>query len=185
MSHHTTQHVQTIEDEIAEITGQHPSKCYQCGKCSAGCPIREYMEQAPNVIVRYIQLGLFDKALASSTIWLCAGCLTCSTRCPQNFDLAKFMDSVREIALRNGVKVKERALLKFHKAFLSQIKNHGRTYELGLVRDYKLATGDLFSDVDAAPDMFLKGKIGIFPHNIKGKDSIKRIFEKTGVKKCK
>jgi heterodisulfide reductase subunit C len=95
------------------------------------------------------------------------------------------MDAVREVALRKGVKVKEKTVLKFHKAFLKQIKNHGRSYEVGLVRDYKMATFDLFSDVENSPKMLLDGKLNIFPHNIKGKDKIKSIFEKTEVKKCK
>lgn len=171
-----------IREEIIKNTSQSPNICYQCGKCSAGCPIRSYMEDSPNKIIRYIQLGLYEKALNSDTIWLCAGCLTCSTRCPKEFDLAKFMDALREIALKEGIKVKEKNLLKFHKAFLNQIKNHGRAYELGLVREYKLATGDLMSDVDVAPAMFMKGKIGILPHNIKDRDGMKDIFEKTEVK---
>lgn len=185
MSHHNTTHVRTISDDIADITSQNPELCYQCGKCSAGCPLRNYMEEAPNVIVRYIQLGLYEKALSSSTIWLCAGCLTCSSRCPKNFDLAKFMDAVREIALKNGIKVKDKNILKFHKAFLKQIKNNGKSYEVGLVRDYKLASFDLFSDVENSPKLFLDGKLSIFPHKVKGKDKIKSIFEKTEVKKCK
>lgn len=171
-----------ITEEIIANTSQNPNICYQCGKCSAGCPIRNYMEDSPNKIIRYIQLGLYEKALNSDTIWLCAGCLTCSTRCPKEFDLAKFMDALREIALKEGIKVKEKNLLKFHKAFLNQIKKHGRAYELGLVREYKLATGDLMSDVDVAPAMFMKGKIGILPHNIKDRKGMKDIFEKTEVK---
>ncbi|MCX6165602.1 MAG: 4Fe-4S dicluster domain-containing protein, partial [Ignavibacteriae bacterium] len=73
MSHHNTTHVRTLSDDITDITSQNPELCYQCGKCSAGCPLRNYMEDAPNVIVRYIQLGLYEKALNSATIWLCAG----------------------------------------------------------------------------------------------------------------
>jgi heterodisulfide reductase subunit C len=185
MSHHNTTHVRTISDDISDITSQNPELCYQCGKCSAGCPLRNYMDDAPNVVVRYIQLGLYEKALNSATIWLCAGCLTCSSRCPKNFDLAKFMDAVREIALKNGIKVKDKNILKFHKAFLKQIKNHGRSWEMGLVKDYKMTSFDLFSDVENSPKMLLDGKLNIFPHNVKGKDKIKSIFEKTEVKKCK
>jgi heterodisulfide reductase subunit C len=178
-------HKKNISDEIAEKTFQDVSLCYQCGKCSAGCPLRYYMDIAPNKVVRLIQLGFFEEALKSETPWLCAGCLTCSARCPKEFNLAKFMDAVREIALEKGVEVKQKNILKFHKAFLNQIKNHGRSYEVGLVAEYKMRTLDLLQDVDSAPSLFLKGKLGIFPHNIKDRKGIKNIFKNTKLKKLK
>jgi len=172
-------HTDSLIEEIIEITSQNPLLCYQCGKCSAGCPIRAFMEMPPNRVVRFVQLGLFDKALKSPTIWLCAGCQTCFTRCPQKFDLVKFMDALKEIAIREGIKPPEKKISAFHKAFLKQIKKYGRAYELGLVRDYKLSTFDFFQDMDVAPKMFLKGKINICPHKIKNKEAIRKIFEKS------
>ncbi len=171
-----------IADEISERTFQDVSLCYQCGKCSAGCPVRYYMDIAPNKVVRLIQLGFYEDALNSDTPWLCAGCLTCSTRCPKEFDLAKFMDAVREIAIEKGVDIKQKNIIKFHKAFLDQIKSHGRAYEVGLVAEYKMKTMDLFQDVDSAPGMYFKGKLGLLPHNIKDRKGVKSIFKKTSGK---
>ena len=168
-----------LADKIEALTKQSPMLCYQCGKCSAGCPIRDYMDESPNQVVRLVQLGYDDEALKSSTFWLCAGCLTCSSRCPQNFDLAKFMDAMRQTTLEEGTVIAEKDSVKFHKAFLNQVKKHGRMFEFGLARDYKLATLNLMQDVDVAPEMFVKGKIGIFPHNIKDTKGIKEIFDKT------
>lgn len=85
-------HWQFIQ-RIESLSGQNISSCYQCGKCSAGCPIYKDMEVMPNQVMRYIQLGLKDQALINDTIRLCAGCRTCSIRCPQKLDLARVMDS--------------------------------------------------------------------------------------------
>ena len=182
MSSHNHNHVHTIADDIKDKTFQDVSLCYQCGKCSAGCPIRYYMDIAPNKVVRLIQLGFYEEALKSETPWLCAGCLTCSSRCPQEFDLAKFMDAVREVALEKGVEIKHKDIIKFHKAFLNQIKHFGRAYEVGLIAEYKMKTMHLFDDVDSSPGMLLKGKLKILPHIIKDKESVKKIFRKTAKK---
>ncbi len=176
-------HKHTIADEISERTFQDVSLCYQCGKCSAGCPVRYYMDIAPNKVVRLIQLGYYEEALKSDTPWLCAGCLACSTRCPKDFDLAKFMDAVREIAIEKGVNVKQKNIQKFHETFLDQIKKHGRSYEVGLVAEYKVKTLDMLQDVDSSPGMFFKGKLGLLPHNIKDRKGIKDIFKKAKLNK--
>ena len=176
---HAEKHSSTLADKIEKLTSQSPMLCYQCGKCSAGCPVRNYMDESPNQVVRLVQLGFDDEALKSSTIWLCAGCLTCSSRCPQNFELAKFMDAMRQIAFEEDVVIEEKDTVKFHEAFLNQIKKYGRAFEFGLVLEYKLKSLNLMQDVDVAPEMFLKGKIGFFPHKIKDRDGIKKIFDET------
>lgn len=175
---HTQSEVNTLSAKIEKLTSQSIQECYQCGKCSAGCPMRDYMEDAPNLVVRYVQMGFEDKALHSKTPWLCAGCLTCSTRCPQNFDLAKFMDAIREIAIHERIKIPEADTMKFHEAFLNQIKKHGKAFELGLILEYKLKTMDLMQDVDVAPEMLIKRKMGLLPHEAEDKQNVKEIFDK-------
>ncbi len=171
-------HVHPTIQKIINLTNQNPANCYQCGKCSAGCPVRDYFDEAPNRIIRYVQLGMYDKALKSKAIWLCAGCQTCSSRCPQDFEPAKFMDALREIAIEENITAADSKVRKFHNAFLKQIKNNGRSFELGLIRDYKLSTGRLFQDIDVAPKAILKGKIGFTPHKIKDTLKIKQIVDK-------
>jgi len=84
---------------LQELSGQDPMACYQCGRCSAGCPAAAFMDQLPNQIVRLIQLGLVRDALDSDTIWYCAACQTCTARCPKGVDLPRLMEGLREIAL--------------------------------------------------------------------------------------
>lgn len=88
--------------KIEEMSSQDLSSCYQCGKCSAGCPMTEDMGLLPHKIIRFLHLGENEEALQSKTIWLCASCHTCASRCPQSFDLSKMMESLRHYHLRRG-----------------------------------------------------------------------------------
>jgi heterodisulfide reductase subunit C len=87
--------------KVGEISGQNLMACNQCGKCSAGCPAAFAMDLLPNQVIRLVQLGL-EEVLQSRTIWLCASCLTCASRCPKGVDLSRVMDTLRLIVLRSG-----------------------------------------------------------------------------------
>jgi heterodisulfide reductase subunit C len=86
---------------VEEISGQDLLACNQCGKCSAGCPVVAAMDLLPNQVIRMAQLGMED-VLECNTIWICASCLTCVTRCPKGVDLPRLMEALRQIALRRG-----------------------------------------------------------------------------------
>jgi heterodisulfide reductase subunit C len=88
--------------QVEEISGQDLLSCNQCGKCSAGCPVVAAMDLLPSQVIRMAQLGMED-VLESNTIWICASCLTCATRCPKGVDLPRLMEALRQIALRQGV----------------------------------------------------------------------------------
>ncbi|HEY75027.1 MAG TPA: 4Fe-4S dicluster domain-containing protein [Thermoflexia bacterium] len=88
--------------EVEEISGEDLLACNQCGKCSAGCPVASVMDLLPSQVIRLAQLGM-EEVLESRTIWICASCLTCVTRCPKGVDLPRLMEALREVALRAGV----------------------------------------------------------------------------------
>ncbi len=88
--------------QVEEISGQDLLACNQCGKCSAGCPVVAVMDILPNQVIRMAQLGM-EEVLEINTIWICASCLTCSTRCPKGVDVPRLMEALRQIALRQGV----------------------------------------------------------------------------------
>ena len=90
-------------DKIEELSEENLYTCYQCGKCSAGCPSISEMDISPGEIIRLVQLGQEKEVLDSKTIWICASCFTCVTRCPKGVDLAKIMEALRQITLRKNV----------------------------------------------------------------------------------
>ena len=92
-----------IVEKVEEISGQNIFDCYQCGNCSAGCPVVDYMDIAPHQVMRIAQLGATEEILNSKTIWICSACLQCSTRCPKGIDVAKVMEAFRAVNLRKRI----------------------------------------------------------------------------------
>lgn len=172
--------MKTFLDEVNErIDGVPIQRCYHCRKCTAGCPMAFVMEYNPNKVIKMIQMGMKDQVLGSSTIWLCASCETCITRCPNEVDIARMMDVLRQMALEGGKGSKEKSVLAFHEAFLSSIRSGGRLNEPLMMVNYKLKSGDLFSDMALGLDMFTKGKLSLFGPKTKDVASVRKIFERT------
>jgi len=100
----TTLSRQKIRDDfvrkVEELSGQKLLACYQCGKCSAGCPAVSEMDILPNQVIRYAQLGMKDELLAAKSVWVCASCYTCNVRCPKGIKIAEVMEAVRQVLLR-------------------------------------------------------------------------------------
>lgn len=89
--------------EVEEISGENLNACYQCGKCTAGCPSISAMDLSPHTVIRLLQLGQIEEVLGAEVIWLCAACQTCKVRCPKGVDLAKIMEALRQIILRKNI----------------------------------------------------------------------------------
>ena len=170
--------------EVMERSQAHLERCYQCQACSSGCPVAFAFDYAPHQILRMTQLGLKDHVLNSTTVWLCASCETCATRCPNDIEIVRVMDVLRSIALREG-RTKQTGLFLFHDTFLNDVKSYGKLHELTLIIRYMLTSGDLFkpreipSNIKLGTNMFLRGKLAILPDKIKGMSNIKHIFQQT------
>jgi len=86
--------------KIKAISGEDIYACYQCGMCSAGCPMGQEMDLLPNQVIRLLQIGAERQVLHCRTVWLCASCFTCTARCPKGVNLARLMEGVRLFLLR-------------------------------------------------------------------------------------
>ena len=149
---------QTIEQE----TGQNVFLCYQCVKCSSGCPLAEHMDMMPNQVMRAVQLGDIG-VLESKTVWLCASCQTCTTRCPQELDIAAVMDALRIEAKKRDLPAAIPEVDKFNRLFLGNIGRFGRLYEVGLMAGLNLATGQPTKDVGMGLEMMKRRKLQLTP----------------------
>ncbi len=148
---------------VMDELGQNVYLCYQCVKCTSGCPVAEFFDWQPNQIMRALQLGQEEIALRAQTPWLCAACQTCTTRCPQGLDINAIMEFLTREALAQGIKPPVPEVDYFNRAFLREVRLWGRAYELGLLAELKLRTGNITADLDLGVKMLLKNKLPFLP----------------------
>ena len=164
-----------LAERIRSETGENVYLCYQCVKCTSGCPLAEYFDLAPNQVMRAAQLGMDERALTAKTPWLCASCQTCTTRCPQGVDVAKVMDFLVKEASARGVKPQVPEVALFNKVFLRNVNILGRAYELGLMAEMNLRTRQPFKDIGMGLNMMRKGKIKVVPTFVRRRRQAKSV----------
>jgi heterodisulfide reductase subunit C2 len=152
--------------------------CFQCGKCSAGCPMATFMEHPPNRVVRLLQLGQWRRVLAGSSIWYCVSCETCSTRCPNKVNLASIMDALRKLSWDRKGPSKESYVQLVNKLFLDNIRTYGRQYELRLAAVFNVKSGQYLKDMMLGPKLITKGKLKMFHQKSRNIGEIKKIFSR-------
>ncbi|MCK4848364.1 MAG: 4Fe-4S dicluster domain-containing protein [Candidatus Heimdallarchaeota archaeon] len=75
--------------------------CYQCGTCTAGCPVfRQLSQFNPRVIIESVFLENSEKLFDELPIWLCSNCYTCSTRCPQGIDVTHVLTQLKNLSVK-------------------------------------------------------------------------------------
>ena len=173
-------------DLIDSLAQTHVVECYQCGKCTAGCPMATSMDVMPNQLVRMVQLGRSAVAMRSDAIWACVSCQTCSTRCPKEVDCAGIMDALRELSLRRGVvSPGQERVVAFQQAFLNNIRRNGRLDEIELIAEFKLralpherSLGFLLKDAGLAPELQKRRKLHLRGEKVEDRALVRRIFER-------
>jgi heterodisulfide reductase subunit C2 len=166
-------------DEVAKESGQPIEACYQCGKCTAGCPLAPAMEMTPNQIIRAVQLGLRDLVLDTAAIWHCAACETCASRCPRDIDMARVNKALARRCVREGRKPKDPAVANFHKAFLDSMGRWGRAHEVELMSLTKAMTpSQRFKDIGLGAALFGHGKLNLLPHWVRQSKQVREILQR-------
>jgi len=182
----------SLADRLAALTSV--SACYQCKKCSAGCPLTFAMDFYPDQVIRLALLGQEAQVLGCRTIWVCSSCETCTTRCPNNIDIAGVMDWLKEEAIRQGQASPQPDVTRFHQTFLDTVRlAGGRLSEPLLLSLYqwrrggtfgKLKSGALVEDLRMAWELARRRRlVPRLPHRLKGGKEIKDIFKKSHLQK--
>ena len=163
--------------EIAEEAGVNLKDCYQCGKCTAGCPLADGMDLMPREVIRYLQLGALDVVLDAKTPWICAQCVVCSSRCPQNVDICSTMRAVRLASKHAGRKPVREADV-FDEQFIASVRAHGVSNEQYLAAKYNVISGHFFQDVGNATRMLKRKMVGVATHNIEGREDVAALIDR-------
>ncbi len=160
---------------VQDETGQNVYLCYQCVKCTSGCPLAEFFDWQPNQIMRAAQLGQDDIALRAQTPWLCASCQTCTTRCPQGLDITAIMEFLAREAKARNLQPQIPEVNIFNEAFMREVKLWGRAYELGLTAEMKLRTRNITGDLDLGMKLLKKRKLPFLPHPTRPPRNVKPV----------
>jgi heterodisulfide reductase subunit C len=147
----------TFRQKIAaEPGGEMIRFCFQCGTCTASCPVRAVEDKFnPRRIIRMALLGMRAEVLTSSFVWLCSSCYACQERCPQGVKITGIMGAIRNIAVR------DRLVPAMFAGQVASLKAHGRVYEVGELENEKRA------------------KLGL-PQIQEMPDEVRRILDMTG-----
>ena len=165
---------------VNRLSGQNTELCYHCHKCTAGCPVVSEMRYGPDRLLRMVALEEVDPLLSSPDIWLCAGCMTCATRCPNDIDIAAVMDALRQISLQRGYPAAERDVLLFHRLFLGVVSRLGRSHEAVMLGLFKvLSHVPLMNDVGAGVNLFRRGKVRVLPRMAGDMSQVRQIIKRS------
>ena len=176
----------TVPGAVNRLAYTQVEDCYQCGKCTAGCPVADQADLVPNQVVRLAQLGELSPVAASRAIWLCVSCQACSQRCPKGVDVAGVMDVARRLSARHGAVHPEVArTLVFQRAFLDTVRRHGRVYELELIARFKsrgflrdASVPQLVRDASLLPRLLRRRKLHPRPDQVRDRPIVKRIVDR-------
>ena len=153
------------------------SLCFQCNRCSSGCPTAHYMDYKPAQIIHLIRMNQTEKVLKSEAVWYCILCETCTARCPQGVDIARLMSSVKSLVSKSGFVPQFNNMFYFSDLFTKNVRNNGCLNELTLALAFKIKTKDFFSDIKLGMDMLKRGRLPVFklPKNA---STVKRLIKR-------
>jgi len=176
---------QNFIKDVIEAGGKKAHLCFQCGTCTAGCPTVYAMDYTPRQIMRMVNLGMKEQVLKSGTIWLCASCFTCQTRCPRGVEITSVMGALKSIAIKEGIEVADKKGPVFHNSFIEVAMDHGRLSEPILLLKFvgrtegsiPGAVKSLIKEASLGMELAKRGKMAFLPHKIRKPKQLKIICE--------
>jgi heterodisulfide reductase subunit C len=97
-----------LRSKVLGKIGEHrPYDCFQCIRCTSGCPSMKMLELKPHEVVSLTRLGFIKDVIDSGVLWACAMCLKCKERCPQEVAPVDLILALRNLAVEMEATVPE------------------------------------------------------------------------------
>jgi heterodisulfide reductase subunit C len=159
--------------------GERIARCIQCGTCTGSCPVSYVMDISPRMVIALFRAGEIEKILRSRTIWICASCYMCTTRCPQAIKITDILYALKRTAMEQGLYPDRFPVYLLSKTFVQNVNRYGRNHEVLLLALYYLRRNplELLRLLPLGISMMRKGRVSLFPSKIKGVKTIRQILE--------
>jgi len=167
-----------FKTRVEQIAGASSSPCYQCHRCTAGCPMVFAMDLTPAQFVHALRLGDEEKVLHSDTIWVCLSCETCTTRCPQEVDVDKLLMAARIVAKEQGIVPTITEIPNFYESYMENMYLYGRIGELPFIVTLKLKEQNFFDDFALGLQLLSRGRLNLLDLP-KGGATYRELYKRT------
>jgi heterodisulfide reductase subunit C len=181
MSHTEAELRQIFLEQVKLIpAGEKIKRCIQCGTCTGSCPVSYAMDISPRELIALFRAGEMEKVMKSRTIWICASCYACTTRCPVGIKITDMIYALKRTAMEKKYKSEAPQVQTLANLFVNNLMSYGRLHEATLLRKYYMKTGitKFFGLIPLAMKMLKTKRLAPFPTKIKDHAGLSRIIKK-------
>jgi heterodisulfide reductase subunit C len=160
--------------------GDRISQCIQCGTCTGSCPVSYAMDIPPRQLIALFRAGEIESIMKSRSIWLCASCYACTTRCPSGIKITDIVYALKRTAMEKSYPTGARQVQTLANLFIDNLMKYGRLHEGTLIRRFYMRTRvtKLIGFIPLVRKMSRTKRLALFPKRIKGHASLSRIIRK-------
>jgi heterodisulfide reductase subunit C len=167
-------------EQARDVPGsERVARCLQCGTCTGSCPVSYVMDISPRMVIALFRAGEMERIFQSRTIWICASCYMCTTRCPQSIKITELLYALKRTAMDGGLYPDGFPVYRLSKSFVRIVKRYGRNNELRLLASYYLRRNpfELLGLLPLGLRLLRKGRVALFPRKIHGVQAIRKILK--------
>jgi len=160
--------------------GERIKRCIQCGTCTGSCPVSHAMDISPRQLIALFRAGEIETIMKSRSIWICASCYACTTRCPAGIRITDIVYALKRTAMEKTYPTGAHHVQDLARLFVDNLMKYGRLHEGTLIRRYYTKTGifKLFGFLPLVRKMYTTKRLAPFPKRIREHRSLSRIIKK-------